>query len=207
MNRCENLPPVKSAEKDIWSWLHYPLTAGCLLSSFCLCFITPPLSAISARPPLFSAALCALPLVSFTFCRSFFWLGSRSATNPPGGCLPLGCCSCSGFSTAGWGPWCCSVSAAAAAAAAGGRWPCCHLDSPAWAQSSPTSPPLFPRSGLFTASQTQQGQTERVWRRHRQGDVRSLRRCCVNLYGFILWLTQHYIARWCGPTYQHRHNY
>lgn len=73
MNLSENPPPVKRAQKDIWSWLHYSLTAGCLLSSFCLLFISSSVSAGSARPPLFSASLC-LCLFSLIFSLSFLWL-------------------------------------------------------------------------------------------------------------------------------------
>lgn len=57
----------KRAQEDIWSWLHYLLTAGCLLASFCLCFISPPLSAVSVRPPLFSASPCLHLFQRFSF--------------------------------------------------------------------------------------------------------------------------------------------
>lgn len=73
MNRCENTPPVKRAQKDIWSWLYYSLTAGCLLFSFCLCLLSPPLSVISVRP------------LSITLAQSFF-LFSLSTSVFSGAC-------------------------------------------------------------------------------------------------------------------------
>lgn len=70
MNRCENPLLVKRAQEDIWSWLHYSLTAGCLLAALCLCFINPLRCAVSVHPMLFSASPWRF---SFTFCLSFHW--------------------------------------------------------------------------------------------------------------------------------------